>query len=189
MNKLDQLRNIIASLDETLVRALCNRAKLRLNSGLYNPERTYGSIAEIANLFGASATIAGRAHIIYPVYINNVLPILCEPGADADCRKCLSTDSSCMNALVQRLNLSVHVATLKKEEIPDALRHPIELGDPVLLEAAITNQAVENDVIKRTLEMTREQLGSDELQQRVARLYAEWVIPISRKIQVHDLLV
>jgi chorismate mutase len=189
MNKLNQLRNIIASLDETLVRALCNRAKLKLNCGIYNTERSYSSIAEIANLFGGSATIAGRAHIIHPVYINNILPLLCEPGVDEDCRKCLSTDSSCMNALVQRLNLSVHVATLKKEEIPDALRKPIELGDPVLLEAAITNQAVENEVIKRILETTRVQLGSDELQQRVATLYAEWVIPISRKIQVHDLLI
>ena len=89
----------------------------------------------------------------------------------------------------QRLNLSVHVATLKKEEIPESLRKPIELGDPVLLEQAITNQAVENEVIKRTLEMTRVQLGSDELQQKVAKLYAEWLIPISRKIQVHDLLL
>ncbi|MDA3924744.1 MAG: hypothetical protein PF904_08615 [Kiritimatiellae bacterium] len=189
MNKLTQLRNIIASLDETLVRALCNRAKFRLNSELYHQDNPFTSVSEIANLFGATKTMAGRAHIIHPVYINTILPILCEPGKDEDCRKCISTDSSCMNALVQRLNLSVHVASLKKEEIPDALRKPIELGDPVLLEEAITNQAVESEVIKRTLNMTREQLCSDEFQQKVARLYSEWVIPISRKIQVHDLLI
>ncbi|MFA7174135.1 MAG: hypothetical protein WC340_12140 [Kiritimatiellia bacterium] len=189
MNKLRELRNIIASLDETLVRALCNRAKFKLNSGLYNAEPSCGLITEIANIFGASSTIASRAHIIRPVYINHILPILCESGADEDCRKCISADSSCMNALVQRLNLSVHVATLKKEEIPESLCAAIEQGDPVLLEAAITNQAVETEVIKRTLEMTREQLGSDELQHKVAKLYSEWVIPISRKIQVHDLLI
>lgn len=189
MNKLHELRNIIASLDETLARALCNRAKFKLNSGLYKEESACGSITEIANLFGASSTIAGRAHIIRPVYITHILPALCDPGADEDCRKCISADSSCMNALVQRLNLSVHVATLKKEEIPESLRVAIQQGDPVLLEAAITNQAVETEVIKRTLEMTREQLGSDELQHKVAKLYSEWVIPISRKIQVHDLLI
>ncbi len=189
MNKLSQLRNIIASLDETLVRALCNRARFKLNARLYQHPATVQSIAEIANLFGSAATIAGRTHIIRPVYVSTILPALCETGEDADCRKCIVTDSSCMNALVQRLNLSVHVATLKKEEIPEALRRPIELGDPVLLEQAITNQAVENEVIHRTLEMTREQLGTDDLQQRVAGLYAEWIIPISRKIQVHDLLL
>ena len=189
MNKLSQLRNIIASLDETLVRALCNRAKFKLNTGLYQYPEGKQDVVEVANLFGSAATIAGRTHIIRPAYIKTVLPALCEAGEDEDCRKCISTDASCMNALVQRLNLSVHVATLKKEEIPESLREPIELRDPVLLEQAITNQAVENEVIKRTLEMTREQLGSDELQQKVAKLYSEWVIPISRKIQVHDLLI
>ena len=189
MNKLNQLRNIIASLDETLVRALCTRSKFKLNNGLYHEKRSCNSVMEIANLFGATITIAGRAHVIHPVYINKILPILCEPGSDEDCRKCISTDASCMNALVQRLNLSVHVATLKKEEIPDALRKPIELNDPIMLEAAITNQAVENEVIKRTLEMTRVQLCGDDIQQKVAQLYIEWVIPISRKIQVHDLLI
>jgi chorismate mutase len=189
MNKLSQLRNIIASLDETLVRALCSRARFRLNARLYLQPGTAQSVAEIANLFGSAATIAGRTHILRPVYVGTVLPALCAAGEDVDCRKCIVTDSSCMNALVQRLNLSVHVAALKKEEIPEALRKPIELGDPALLEQAITNQAVENEVIKRTLEMTREQLGTDELQQKVARLYSEWIIPISRKIQVHDLLL
>jgi chorismate mutase len=160
-----------------------------LNSGLYQQPEKPQDVSEIANLFGAAATIAGRTHIIRPVYVSTVLPALCEPGDDEDCRKCIATDSSCMNALVQRLNLSVHVATLKKEEIPEALRDPIEQGDPVRLEQAITNQAVESEVIKRTLEMTRVHLGSDELQQKVSKLYSEWVIPISRKIQVHDLLL
>ncbi len=189
MNKLSQLRDIIASLDETLVRALCNRAKFKLNVGLYQHSEKPQSVEEIANLFGSAATIAGRTHIIRPAYISAVLPKLCGAGADEDCRKCIAADASCMNALVQRLNLSVHVATLKKEEIPESLRKPIELGDPVLLEEAITNQAVENEVIKRTLEMTREQLGSDELQHKVATLYSDWLIPISRKIQVRDLLL
>jgi chorismate mutase len=189
MNKLNQLRSIIASLDETLVRALCNRARFRLNPGLYKDTTEGQSVAEIANLFGSAVTIAGRAHIIRPVYVSKVLPMLCKPGEDADCRKCISTDSSCLNALVQRLNLSVHVAALKKEEIPEALRKPIEFKDAERLEVAITNQAVENEVIKRTLDMAREQFGSNEVQERIANLYMEWVIPVSRKIQVHDLLL
>ncbi|MFO7937888.1 MAG: hypothetical protein R6V06_09840 [Kiritimatiellia bacterium] len=190
MNKLNQLRNIIASLDETLVRALCNRARFRLNPELYRHRENIPDTSETAKLFGSAATMAGRAHIIRPLYVSVILPALCSPGSDEDCRKCISTDSSCMNALVQRLNLSVHVAALKKEQIPEALRKPIELKDPVLLEKAITNQAVENKVIKRILETTREQqVNSDHLQEKVAALYTEWLIPVSRKIQVHDLLL
>ena len=56
------------------------------------------------------------------------------------------------------------------------------------MEEAITNHAVEAEVIARILDMTREQHASVDLPKTISRLYAEWIIPISRKIQVHDLL-
>ncbi len=189
MNKLAQLRNIIASLDETLVKALCSRSAFKLNAELYNELTRPLSVAETATLFGSASTIAGRAHIMRPLYVNTLLPALCEPGSDVDRRKCIAADNACMNALVQRLNLAVHVATLKLEEIPEALRVPLGNRDPVQMEAAITNHTVEAEVIARILEMTRGQQASAELPQRIARIYEAWIIPISRKIQVHDLLL
>ena len=122
MNKLAQLRTIIASLDETLVKALCGRAAFKVNAELYNELKRPLSVAETANLFGAASTIAGRVHIVRPFYVNTLLPALCEAGGDEDRRKCIAADANSMNALVQRLNLSVHVAALKLEEIPEALR-------------------------------------------------------------------
>jgi len=189
MNKLAQLRNIIASLDETLVKAFCGRSLYKINAELYNEIKRPLSISETATLFGAALTIAGRVHILRPLYVNTLLPVLCEPGADEDRRKCIASDANCMNALVQRLNLSVHVAALKLEEIPESLRIPLQNRDPLQMEEAITNHAVEAEVIARILDMTREQHGSAELPQRISRLYETWIIPISRKIQVHDLLV
>ncbi len=188
MNKLAQLRNIIASLDETLVKALCGRAIFKVNAELYNELKRPLSNAETATLFGTASTIAGRVHILRPLYVNTLLPVLCEPGEDKDCRKCIAADSSCMNALVQRLNLSVHVAALKLEEIPESLRIPLQNRDPVAMEEAITNHTVEAEVIARTLDMSHEQHASGALPQKIARLYENWIIPISRKIQVHDLL-
>lgn len=189
MNKLQQLRTIIASLDETLVNAFCGRSRFRMNRDLYNePERPLG-VGEIATLFGATATIAGRVRILRPLYVNTLLPLLCAPGTDEDRRKCIAADANCMNALVQRLNLSVHVAALKREEIPEPLRAPLEARDPAALEEAITNHAVEAEVIARTLGTSREQHACEpDVPERIARLYAEWIIPLSRKIQVHDLL-
>lgn len=189
MNKLHQLRTIIASLDETLVKAFCGRSAFRVNADLYNEMKRALPVGETATLFGAASTIAGRSHILRPLYVNTLLPILCDAGADPDRRKCIAADANCMNALVQRLNLSVHVASLKLEEIPEPLRIPLERRDPVQLEEAITNHAVEAEVISRILEMTREQHGAAGLPEKIARLYADWIIPISRKIQVHDLLV
>ena len=189
MNKLYQLRTIIASLDETLVKAFCGRASFRVNADLYNEMKHPMPVNETATLFGTASTIAGRAHILRPLYVNTLLPILCDSGTDVDRRKCIAADGNCMNALVQRLNLSVHVAALKLEEIPEPLRIPLEQRDPVRLEEAITNHAVESEVIARILDMTREQHGSAGLPEKIARLYADWIIPVSRKIQVHDLLV
>jgi chorismate mutase len=188
MNKLAQLRDIIASLDETLVKAFCGRAAFKVNAEPNNESKCSLSAAEIAPLFGTASTIAGRAHILRPLYVNTLLPALCEAGADEDRRKCIAADANCMNALVQRLNLSVHVAALKLEEIPEALRLPLMNRDPVLLEKAITNHTVEAEVIARILDMSRGQRADDQLPERVARIYETWVIPISRKIQVHDLL-
>jgi len=189
MNKLAQLRTIIASLDETLVKALCGRAAFKVNAELYNELKRPLPVAETANLFGAASTIAGRVHILRPFYVNTLLPGLCEAGDDEDRRKCIAADASSMNALVQRLNLSVHVAALKLEEIPEALRQPLMDRDPARLEEAITNHTVEADVIARILDMSREQRADGACPEKIARIYEMWIIPISRKIQVHDLLV
>lgn len=188
MNKLEQLRNIIASLDETLVKAFCGRSLFKVNAELYNELKGPMSIAETSALFGSTATIAGRAHILRPLYVNTLLPVLCDPGKDEDRRKCIAADASCMTALVQRLNLSVHVAALKLEEIPESLRIPLQNRDPAQMEEAITNHAVEADVIARILAMTRKQHASADLPNKISQLYSAWIIPISRKIQVHDLL-
>jgi len=189
MNKLSQLRNIIASLDETLVKAFCGRSVFKVNEELYNELKRPLAIAETATLFGAASTIAARAHILRPLYINTFLPILCEPGADVDRRKCIAADANCMNAFVQRLNLSVHVAALKLEEIPESLRVPLQNRDPLQMEEAITNHAVEAEVIARILDMSREQHATGDLSKKIASLYETWIIPVSRKIQVHDLLL
>ena len=188
MNKLEQLRNIIASLDETLVKSFCRRAAFRNNRGLYNETQPSLSTAETANLFGSNSTIAGRVQAVRPLYVSAILPALCAAGDDEDRRKCIAADANCMNALVQRLNLSVHVAALKIEEMPEALRAPLALRDPALLENAITNHTVENEVIVRILEMSRESRADNDLSQKIADIYEKWVIPVSRKIQVHDLL-
>jgi chorismate mutase len=189
MNKLARLRNIIASLDETLVKAFCGRSAYKVNSDLYSGLARPLSASETARLFGSASTIAGRAHILRPLYVHALLPVLCDPGSDLDRRKCVAADTNCMNALVQRLNLSVQVAALKLEEIPDSLRNPLQNRDPVQMEEAITNHTVEAEVIARILDVTREQQASAELPLRIAQLYESWIIPVSRKIQVHDLLV
>lgn len=189
MNKLLQLRTIIASLDETLVGAFCTRAQFKINADLYHdtePVRT--DIIETARQFSDAVTVAGRSHLLRPLYIHTLLPGLCAPGSDTDRRKCLSADNTCMNALVQRLNLSVHVAALKLEELPDTLRIALDSGDPVKVEAAITNAVVETEVLVRIRNRADSLHCPPELAGKIVSLYQSRIIPLSRKIQVHDLL-
>ena len=82
MNNLSQLRDIIASLDETLVKAFCGRSVFKINAEMYNEIKLPLSVPETATLFGTASTIAGRAHILRPLYVNTLLPVLCAPGND-----------------------------------------------------------------------------------------------------------
>lgn len=188
MSKLSQLRKIIATLDETLVTALCNRSQFRMNRELYKTDAECLAIDLYTARFCSNPTIAGRIQIITPLYVNEVLPSLTIPGSDVDQRKCITTDTSCLSALVQRLNLSLHVIALKAEEIPDTLREPLSRRDPIALETAITNQQVENEVFLRILSMSQSIIDNQELSHKITAIYKNWIIPLSRKIQVYDLI-
>lgn len=189
MEPLSHLRRMIASLDETLVDSLCARARLRLNGPLYAvPGDPDPGLQTLAGRFADSPTLAGRLHLLRPPYLRLLLTTLCEPGDGDERSACLAADAACLDALARRLALSVHVATRKREAIPEALRAALRTGDPVRVEDAITNPAVEAEVLARVLARARETAPRVETPGQIAALYAEWIIPLSRKIQVHGLL-
>jgi chorismate mutase len=189
MDPLSHLRGMIASLDETLVDSLCARARLGRNDRLYAlPGAPSSSPDLLAGPFAASTTPAGRAQVLRPSYLRLLLPALCGPGNEDDRSACLAADAACLDALARRLALSVHVATRKREAIPEALQIAIRTGDPARVEDAITNPAVEADVLARVRLRARERAPRMETPDQIAALYAEWIIPLSRKIQVHGLL-
>ena len=70
----------------------------------------------------------------------------------------------------------------------DALQAALRTGDPARVEQAITNLAVETDVIARVEKRARKNGAPDETVRRLADLYTRGIIPLSRKIQVHALL-
>ena len=80
------------------------------------------------------------------------------------------------------------MATRKLEALPEALRHAILSGNPRQVEAAITNPEVEREVQTRVAARAAARLPHSPVPERVAALYADWIVPLSRKIQVHGLL-
>jgi chorismate mutase len=189
MDPLSHLRGMIAALDEELVDGLCARAGLHLNEQFYAAPRTaVPSLDVLAGDFAAAATLAGRVHLLRPAYLEILLPSLCLPGNAGDRNACLAADTTGLDALARRLALSVHVATRKREAIPDALKAAIHTGNPARVEDAITNPAVEAEVLSRVCARARQRAPRPETPAQVAALYANWIIPLSRKIQVHGLL-
>ncbi len=189
MDALHHLRHLIAALDAALVDALCTRAQRRLNESLYAlPDESIPDLSTLAERFSKAATLAGRAHLLRPAFLLHLLPILCDPGRDTGQPACLSADGACLDALARRLSLSVHVATRKREALPEILQTAILAGDPAQVERVITNAAVEEEVLARVRAHALQRAVQADTPDRIARLYADWIIPVSRKIQVHGLL-
>ena len=189
MDALFHLRDMIASLDAPLVDDLCARARRRRNEALYAPNGAAApGLDALAGAYATATTLGGRVQLLRPAYVQTLLPALCAPGEDDDRAGCLAADTACLNALARRLALSIHVATRKREAIPEALQAAIRSGDPIRVEQAITNAAIEADVLARVEKRARKNDPPPGTSERIVALYADWLIPLSRKIQVHGLL-
>ena len=189
MEQLSHLRTMIASLDEELVASLSKRAGLRLNVQFYAlPSDALPTLHDLAGLFATASTLAGRVNLLHPSYLQVLLPTLCELGGGGDRSQCHAADAACLDSLARRLALSVHVATRKREALPEALQTAILTRDPVCVENAITHPAVEAKVLARVRHQAQEIAPRLETPDQLCALYSEWIIPLSRKIQVHGLL-
>jgi len=189
MEALSHLRRMIASLDEALVDALGSRSRLGFDPAFYAlPADALPGLNELAGAFADAATPAGRVRVLRPAFLAGMLPGLCAGAPDNGPAPCLAADAACLNALARRLALSVHVATRKREAVPDDLQAALNTRDPARIEAAITHAGVESEVLSRVRTRAGDPSGDPGLPDRIAQLYADWIIPLSRKIQVHGLL-
>ena len=190
MDALFHLRDMIASLDVPLTDDLCARALLPRNDALYALNgATEPESGTLAGAYAETTTLAGRVLLLRPFYVRAVLPALCAPGGgEAERNACIAADTACLNSLARRLALSIHVAVRKREALPEALQAALRTGDPARVEEAITNLSVEAGVIARVEARARKGGATEATVRRLADLYADVLIPLSRKIQVHGLL-
>jgi len=189
MEPLSHLRTLIASLDQELVDNLVTRACLPRNERIYDDRGgPLNGLDSMAGPFTDSTTLAGRVQILRPAYLQQWLPLLCSQDEAGERAPCMAADTACLDTLARRLSLSVHVATRKREAIPDTLQAVVHTGDPAQVESAITHPEVEEEVLARIRARAMEAGAGDSIPDRIATLYSDWIIPLSRKIQVHGLL-
>ncbi|KAH8154737.1 uncharacterized protein LAJ45_01268 [Morchella importuna] len=143
-------------------------------------------------------------------YINHILPAACSTTAADDHGETREnygstavSDVACLQALSRRIHFGKFVAEAKFREDPEKYAKMIRARDEEGLERAITNEAVEKQVLKR-LELKAKTYGTDPMAEKegvkggaaapkinveaVVAMYKDYVIPQTKEIEIEYLL-
>ncbi|KAE9449307.1 hypothetical protein C3L33_18790, partial [Rhododendron williamsianum] len=139
---------------------------------------------------------------VWNVYFRDVLPRLVKEGDDGNCGSVAVCDTICLQALSKRIHYGKFVAEAKFRASPDAYEAAIRAQDKARLMDLLTYPIVE-EAIKRRVEMKAktygqeltvnvEEEGSEPVYKikpiLVADLYGDWIMPLTKKVQVEYLL-
>ncbi|MBA0831576.1 hypothetical protein Goarm_016033 [Gossypium armourianum] len=139
---------------------------------------------------------------VWQMYFRNLIPRLVKEGDDGNCGSTAICDTMCLQALSKRIHYGKFVAECKYQASPDAYKAAIREQDRDWLMKLLTYPLVEESIKKR-VEMkakTYGQVVSDNINKRdgdpvykinpslVAYLYGDWIMPLTKEVQVEYLL-
>ncbi|MBA0741232.1 hypothetical protein Gogos_014400 [Gossypium gossypioides] len=139
---------------------------------------------------------------VWQMYFRNLIPKLVKEGDDGNCGSTAICDTMCLQALSKRIHYGKFVAECKYRASPDAYQAAIREQDRDWLMKLLTYPLVEESIKKR-VEMkakTYGQVVSDNINKRdgdpvykinpslVADLYGDWIMPLTKEVQVEYLL-
>ncbi|KAL1557148.1 Chorismate mutase 1-like protein [Salvia divinorum] len=139
---------------------------------------------------------------IWDMYFKNLLPRLVKEGDDGNCGSSASCDTICLQALSKRIHYGKFVAEAKFRESPETYSAAIKAQDRDGLMDLLTYPEVE-EVIRRRVEMKTRTYGQEVTLSGgednteavykinpsiVADLYWDWIMPLTKQVQVEYLL-
>jgi len=236
MLSLDNIRNVLVRLEETILFGVLERAQFRQNAVIYQPDgvgrelggeslvqyllhecershakvRRYTSPDEHPFFHDLPAPILPAVVYANPLrpntisindriwaaYIGEIVPFLCSPGDDGQWGSSAVNDVYLLQALSKRIHYGKFVAESKCRACPDRFDPLILRRDADALREAITDVEVEQAVLDRVdrkastysreLEAIPGQTVADHA--AVRALYARWIIPMNKDVQVFYLL-
>ncbi|KAL2517561.1 Chorismate mutase 2 [Abeliophyllum distichum] len=146
---------------------------------------------------GASININEQ---ILNMYHKKLLPLITSDGDDGNYAITADRDLDCLQALSRRIHLGKFVAEIKFRESPQDYTRAILAQDKDALMKLLTFESVE-EMIKKRVEKKAMVFGQDvDLSENdnvgnykvnpsvVSRLYGEWVIPLTKFVEVEYLL-
>ncbi|XP_043724121.1 chorismate mutase 1, chloroplastic [Telopea speciosissima] len=139
---------------------------------------------------------------IWEMYFSDLLPRLVKKGDDGNCGSTAVCDTICLQALSKRIHYGKFVAEAKFLASPVVYKAAIKAQDRDQLMALLTYETVEAAIKKRVemkartygqeVSVNGEMPGDDPVckinPSLVADLYGEWIMPLTKEVQVEYLL-
>jgi chorismate mutase len=133
---------------------------------------------------------------IRAVYEQQIVPLICAPGDDGQYGSSSVSDVMLLQAISKRVHYGKFVAESKYRDREAVLKPLMKNMDREDLARTITDEAVEAQVLERVrlkAQTYGQQLGGGQTDFRVTpdivqRIYADWIIPLNKKVQVEYLL-
>lgn len=136
--------------------------------------------------------------VVWRMYLEDLLPAIAAEGDDFNYGSSTTTDVVCLQALSRRVHYGKFVAEAKYRESPQLYDPLIRVQDADGLMALLTFPAVEASVQQR-VERKAATFGQDvdadgatptyKVEPHVvARLYGDWIMPLTKQVQVRYLL-
>jgi chorismate mutase len=168
---LDGVRSRLRRLELPIVHALVARARYRSNAAALA-----GAVAGFAD-----ARIGGA-------YTSEIVPFLCAPGDDGRGQESAALDERLGDLLDARLRLGVDVADAKARQEPERISALVAAADREGLLRALTDERVERHVLERVRALAEAIGAPPPPPATVAEVFARWVIPLTKEIEVEHLL-
>lgn len=139
---------------------------------------------------------------VWDMYFKDLLPRLVKGGDDGNCGSAVVCDTICLQALSKRIHYGKFVAEAKFRASPEIYTAAIKEQDKDQLMNLLTYQAVE-DAVKKRVEVKAKTFGQEVpvnpmvdvtepaykiKPDIVADLYGDWIMPLTKEVQVDYLL-
>ncbi|KAM3760076.1 hypothetical protein ACB098_01G167100 [Castanea mollissima] len=139
---------------------------------------------------------------VWDMYFRDLISRLVDEGDDGNCGSTAVCDTMCLQALSKRIHYGKYVAEAKFQASPDAYEAAIRAQDSQTLMDMLTFPEVE-EAIRKRVEMKAKtyaqevtmSVEGDEAEpvykiepSLVADLYGDWIMPLTKEVQVEYLL-
>lgn len=170
----------------------------------FNPTKLLPSLLPPVNYPKILANYSKEVNVneeIYQFYVENIVPkISCKEGDQLENLGSVAvSDIECLQSISRRIHFGKFVAEAKYQLDKQLYTKLIKEKDIESIEKSITNSAVEQKILERLVDKSRS-YGTDPLMRYsqnpqskvdpeiIVKLYKEFIIPVTKKVEVEYLL-